>query len=153
MHTTPSESDRTDDARRAWFCIARIFHSRETHDQFLKAASVLGLTARQLSILFWIHPEHPRTMSELAESCHTTPSYMSGVVDTLVDLGLVERSTPPSDRRRKLITRTAAGDNAVDAARQMLSKPPSGFEELTDSQTRSLRELLEKVAARYESLF
>lgn len=134
-------------------CIARIFQSEETGRQFVEAASSQGLTPRQLSILFHILADKSQTMGDLADRCHTTPSYLSGVVDTLVDLGLVARHTPSDDRRRKLVTRTASGEKAIHGALQVLSRPPSGFDQLTDRQVLQLRDLLGEVAARYEWSF
>lgn len=146
-------SDRTNAARQAWFSIARVFQSAETATLFADAAASQGLTPRSLSVLFHIRPENPVTMSQLAGECHATPSYMSGVVDSLVEAGLVERETPAEDRRLKLVRRTDLGEKAVAGAIEQLAQPPSGFDALTDEETATLARLLEKVAARYEWSF
>ena len=145
--------ERAEAERQAWLCIARIFQSEETANQFLEAAASQGLTPRQLSILFHIQSDRPQTMATLADRCHSTPSYMSNVVDTLVERGLADRRIPPDDRRRKLVVRTPTGQKAIEGALEVLSQPPAGFEELTDHQVGQLKDLLMKVAARYEWSF
>lgn len=146
-------SDRRKAACRAWFSIARIFQSAESATLFAEAAASQGLTPRSLSVLLHVKPENPVTMSQLSEECHATPSYMSGVVDLLVEGGLVERKTPVEDRRLKLVSRTDLGDKAVAGALEQLARPPSGFDALTDEETDTLARLLEKVAAQYEWTF
>lgn len=145
--------ERAESEREAWLCIARIFQSEETANQFLEAATSQGLTPRQLSILFQIQPDKPQTMATLADRCHSTPSYMSNVVDTLVERGLADRRIPSDDRRRKLVVRTPAGEEAIGGALEVLSQPPAGFEVLTDNQVGQLKDLLTKVAARYKWSF
>ncbi len=49
------------------------------------------------------------TMSELAESSHQVSATMTGIVDRLLDHGLVERERDPHDRRTLRVRLTAKG--------------------------------------------
>lgn len=54
-------------------------------------------------------------LTELAAGADITPQSMGVIVDELEDLGYVARKPDPRDRRAKLITLTARGQEAVDA--------------------------------------
>jgi DNA-binding MarR family transcriptional regulator len=60
----------------------------------------------------------PRTLSELANLHHVTPSTMSRTVDVLVRRDLVDRRPAPNDRRQVTLTLTDEGLNALAASRQ-----------------------------------
>lgn len=139
-------------ARDAWLAIVRIFRSQDAADLGLRAADELDLPIRQ----FWVLLALPlaegegRSMSQLAENCFSTRSYMTVIVDTLEDRGLVTRRTDPDDRRVKLVSLTAAGLAAVNRSHEILSDPPRGIRALSRDQLQALRDLLEEAAAPYD---
>jgi DNA-binding MarR family transcriptional regulator len=53
-------------------------------------------------------------MSEVAERMGTTASTASGVVDGLVQRGLVDRVEDPADRRQVLVRATAAAQEQLE---------------------------------------
>jgi DNA-binding MarR family transcriptional regulator len=57
----------------------------------------------QIRALGFLSRNKEQTVGELAEAMGVTISTASGLVDKLVDNGLVERSTNPDDRRQVLI--------------------------------------------------
>lgn len=61
---------------------------------------------RALSVLFALEP---CTMSELADYSAVDRTTMTRTVNLLVDGGLVERATPPQDRRQVVLTLTDEG--------------------------------------------
>ena len=52
------------------------------------------------------------------------------------------RTPHPDDRRRKLVTLTAAGREAAQTAREMRNEPPPGLQALSGAQLQALAELL-----------
>lgn len=91
----------------------------------------LSLTLTQLKTLYLIAATGPMRMSQIADRLGTAPSTSTGVVDALVDLGLLERQEDRADRRQVVV-------QATDAARQLLED----FSELGRSR---LRELLDRI--------
>lgn len=63
----------------------------------------LSLTLAQLKTLYLVAAAGPMRMSEVAERLGTAPSTTSGVVDGLVQLGLLEREEDPADRRQVVV--------------------------------------------------
>ena len=60
-------------------------------------------TPAQIRAMTFLNYEQTKTVGELAESMGVTISTASGLVDKLVEEGLVERSANPDDRRQVLI--------------------------------------------------
>ncbi|WP_207632362.1 MarR family winged helix-turn-helix transcriptional regulator [Occultella kanbiaonis] len=61
-----------------------------------------------------IRPEGSR-LTALARGANISPQAMGELVDELEDLGYVQRRPDPSDRRAKLITLTARGQECIAA--------------------------------------
>lgn len=59
--------------------------------------------------------------------------------------GLVERRTHPDDRRRKLVTLTDAGHNAIETADAILLRPPPAVATLTPDELTQLTKLLTRL--------
>ncbi|MDZ7729371.1 MAG: MarR family transcriptional regulator [Dehalococcoidia bacterium] len=64
-----------------------------------RAWAELGLTTAQLRVLFLLRESPGVTAGELASRLSVTPPTISGIVDRLVKLGLVQREDDPNDRR------------------------------------------------------
>jgi DNA-binding MarR family transcriptional regulator len=69
----------------------------------------LGLNVARHRALSVVVRLQPCGMTELADFCAVERTTMTRTVDQLFGNGLVERTTPPSDRRQVLLTVTAAG--------------------------------------------
>jgi DNA-binding MarR family transcriptional regulator len=91
----------------------------------------LNLTLAQLRALYVVTASGPMSMSQVAERLGTAPSTATGVVDALVQLGLVERSEDPADRRQVVVGPTPAAHERLEA-----------FSELS---RRRLRDLLVRI--------
>jgi DNA-binding MarR family transcriptional regulator len=62
-----------------------------------------------LNVLTLLETEGPLSMSHLAEELDVSVASMTGIVDRMVNRGLVERGDDPNDRRIVLVHPTAAG--------------------------------------------
>lgn len=83
--------------------------SRQTEKQ-------LGVSTAQLFALQKLQDGQKRSLNELALLTHTHQSSLSVVVRKLVDKGLIQSSTAPSDSRRLMLSLSAKGRRMLDKA-------------------------------------
>jgi DNA-binding MarR family transcriptional regulator len=74
-----------------------------------KAWMNLNLTIAQLKSLFFIAREGSTNFRKLAAALGVTPSNVTGIIDRLVEQGLVSRRENPEDRRELLLQTTEKG--------------------------------------------
>jgi DNA-binding MarR family transcriptional regulator len=90
---------------------------------------------------------HPLHMSEIAAQLINSPSGMTRIADRLEKDGLIERETPPDNRRVVLVKLTERGREVLDKAdhafREALSKSFSSH--LSESDLGELRRLMRKL--------
>jgi len=101
--------------------------------RFAQSLNALGLTTPQFLALMSIQACGGCTMGELAEATEQVSATMTGIVDRLLKMGLVERQRDPNDRRtvrvglteegRSLLERAQAGRKARAAAVLSLFTP------------------------------
>ncbi len=72
----------------------------------------------QLSALSTVAKEGPMTPGALAIRERVRPPSMTRVIASLVDLGFVDRSAHPDDRRQVLVAISAAGTDLLEAERK-----------------------------------
>ena len=118
----------------------------DSHRRHGDLASALGfrLGAGRGKVLFQLR-DGPLTLSELARANGFDAPYTTLVVDKLETHGLVQRQTHPGDRRRKLVTLTAAGHDAVATAEAILFHPPHAVSELEAGELAQLTKLLHRL--------
>jgi DNA-binding MarR family transcriptional regulator len=75
-----------------------------------------GLSAAQLYVLEQLSRSTPRSLNELADLTRTDRSSVSGVVDKLLDAGLVKRAIAANDRRRAEVRLAARGARTLARA-------------------------------------
>jgi len=73
-----------------------------------------ALTMQQLKVLLHLSAEGPVLSHRLADSLGIPPASVTGLVDRLVQRGLVRRAEDPQDRRARLVELTAEGLSTVD---------------------------------------
>ena len=78
----------------------------------------IDLTMPQMKVLFLLYWEEATSMSKLAASLGVTLSTMTGIVDRLVEHGLVQRQENPQDRRLVLCHLTPGGAATVERLHQ-----------------------------------
>ncbi len=81
----------------------------------------LTLTVPQLKSLFFIANERTTNLKKLAVALKVTPSNVTGIVDRLVQQGLVTRQENPDDRRVSLLRTTEQGISVVDNLKERRS--------------------------------
>src|SRR4029077_4993895 len=78
------------------------FRRRAQTEQMRK----LGMTPAHYRALSMLDPGEPRPRKAMADALACDPSMATWLVDRLEERGLVERRTPPNDRRGKTIMLT-----------------------------------------------
>jgi len=71
------------------------------------------LPDHQYSVLGWLNMSGPLTPGALAEMQHVQPPSMTRTVNTLVELGLVQKAEHPTDGRQVVVSLTEAGVREV----------------------------------------
>ena len=91
--------------------------------------------------------KEPTPMGELAKQLACDNSNVTWITDRLEERGLVERQAAPHDRRVKLLVLTDAGRKLRDEIAARLADPPEAIAALPHEDQRTLRRILERVAA------
>lgn len=78
----------------------------------------LGLTIAQLKSLFFIVDKEKTNFKRLAEALGVTPPNITGIVDRLVEQGLVSRTENPDDRRIMVLQATEKGRELLNRLNQ-----------------------------------
>ncbi len=98
---------------------------RQTPDAWME----LSLTLAQLKSLFFISNEGNTNVRKLAAALSVTSANVTGIVDRLVEQGLVSRAENPEDRRMLLL--------------QVTDKAQALITDLRERQTSRLSEILD----------
>jgi DNA-binding MarR family transcriptional regulator len=130
----------TDLPATAWDLMRRFVDAHATKPE-LRERLGLGAGSGRVKVLFLLR-DQPRTLAQLAEAHGVDRPYATIIVDKLEDLGFVERTPHPSDRRSKVVSLTPAGWDAVALADQILGEPPAALRELDTDQLTELVGLL-----------
>jgi DNA-binding MarR family transcriptional regulator len=88
----------------------------------------LNLTNPQLKTLFFISNQRGTNPGKLAGALGVTPSNVTGIVDRLVEQGLISRRENPEDRRTLVLRVTEKGEAILS--------------DLRERRTSSMREIL-----------
>jgi DNA-binding MarR family transcriptional regulator len=132
-----------DPVQQAWALMQQFV---EAHHRRGELAEALGfrLGGGRGKILFQLR-DGPATLSQLAQANGVDAPYATLIVDKLEEHGLVERRPHPDDRRRKLVTLTAAGHKAIATADEILLRPPPAMKTLPADDLRQLTDLLTRL--------
>ena len=107
MTHAPTEPDRV------WFRFMRL-HQRMLM-QMTARIRMLGLSIPQFDLLSTLTEQEGISQSELAERLYVTKGNVSGLVDRLVQAGLVERRAIAGDRRSYAMHLTPEGRRLAEA--------------------------------------
>jgi DNA-binding MarR family transcriptional regulator len=99
----PAEADPL----RVWFRFIRL-HRRVSAAVAAELRAV-GLSIPQFDVLSTLSEREGLTQQDLAERLYVTKGNVSGLIDRLVEAGLVERRPIPGDRRSHALHLTEAG--------------------------------------------
>jgi len=81
----------------------------------------VGVTMSQAKVLHVVEAMPDVRMTELAARLAVSLSTVSGIVDRLVDQGLLARRDDPADRRHVLLRITGVGSTQLDLMRELSS--------------------------------
>jgi DNA-binding MarR family transcriptional regulator len=110
---------------------------------FIKLADEHGLSVAQLYVLCSLEPGEPMPMKDIAGLLNCDPSNVTGICDRLFQLHYIERDEKPEDRRVKMITLTAKGEELRERLVQgILSYRSERLERLTTTEQSQLKQLL-----------
>ena len=104
---SPLPSPETPDPMRVWFRFVRLH--RRVFAAIAGQLKEIGLSVPQFDLLSTLTEREGVTQQELAERLYVTKGNVSGLVDRLVEAGLVERRTSPGDRRSHALHLTERG--------------------------------------------
>ncbi len=118
----------------------------EAHNRRGELAEALGfrLGGGRAKMLFQLR-DGSLTLRQLADANGVDAPYATLVVDKLEAHGLVERRPHPDDKRRKLVTLTAAGRAAIATADAILLRPPRAIGTLSPDELAQLNGLLTRL--------
>ena|ERR1017187_850307 len=141
----------TDEEQRSWRAFrraARLLFAQLNRDLSRDAGMADG--AYEILVVLSEAPARSLRMNELAEATLSSPSRISHAVERLVDLGWIERTTCPSDRRGWLAVLTDAGQDALVAAapRHVEHIRAHLFRGLSDADVADLGRICEAILSR-----
>lgn len=99
--------ERTVTPSRIWFRFLRL-HQRG-HAAMSSRLRAIGLSVAQFDLLSTLTESEGITQRDLAERLYVTKGNVSGLVDRLVEAGLVDRKPIPGDRRSHALHLTSEG--------------------------------------------
>jgi DNA-binding MarR family transcriptional regulator len=121
---------------------------RALHSTNLESWCAVDLTMPQLKALFLANAQGGASHSEIARGLDVGLSTVTGIVDRLVEHGLVERRTDAADRRMSHVVVTPAGNDLVEqlwaSRREQLERL---LGELTPDERTALINALQHLAA------
>lgn len=83
------------------------------HNNFYRQTK-LPIPLNQFGALMVIFTEEAVSISDISNILNISKQQMTTVIDKLVRNGMVQKAPDPHDRRRSLITMTAAGQKIID---------------------------------------
>jgi len=98
---------------RIWFRFLRL-HQR-SHSAMTQRLKALGLSVAQFDLISTLTEAEGITQRDLAERLYVTKGNVSGLVDRLVEAGLVDRRAIPGDRRSYALHLTPEGQRLAAA--------------------------------------
>ncbi len=134
-----TDSGPDDGVRQAWSLMQRFVEAHNRHGELAEALG-FRLGGGRGKVLCQLRGG-PLTLRELAEANGVDAPYATLIVDKLEAHGLVERRPHPDDRRRKLVTLTQAGHDALATVEGILQRPPQAMNALSVSDLNQLTAL------------
>ena len=95
----------------------RFFHTMREKDE-PEAWLELNLTIAQLKSLIFIRSEGTTNFKTLATVMKVTPPDVTGIIDRLVEQGLVSREENPENRRMQILKVTDKGEDLLKGLRE-----------------------------------
>lgn len=120
--------------------------SARAHRLVAEAMTAVGARAHHFAILAALDEFGPQSQARIGQRCGIDQSDMHAMLAELAEQGHVRRAPDPDDRRRNLITLTAAGRRRmVDLDAALSGVQSSVFGVLSDEERGLLVEMLTRV--------
>lgn len=142
-----SRGPKPDLGSEAWSLLQRVVFSQ-------RPRWIAAIREHDLVPPHWIALQtldEPTPMGELAKQLACDSSNVTWITDRLEERGLVERQPAEHDRRVKLLVLTQKGRALRAELEERLSEPPPPIAALSNSEQRTLRDLLGRVAESLEA--
>ncbi len=104
--------DEIADPLRIWFRFIRLY--RRATNAVANELKALGLSIPQFDLLSTLTEREGLSQQELAERLYVTKGNVSGLLDRMVEAGLVERRPIPGDRRSNALYLTDKGRDLAE---------------------------------------
>jgi DNA-binding MarR family transcriptional regulator len=134
-------------AAEVWKLMADFSAASFRHSAQAQLMAEIGLTPAHFRALSILDPDEPRPMRAMADTLCCDASMATWLVDRLEERGLVERRTPPTDRRVKTVVLTPLGITTREKLRESFYDPPRALLDLDTATLQSLRHELRKLPA------
>ena len=145
MSATRSRTSKRALAAEVWKLMADFSSANFRRSAQAQLMEEMGLTPGHFKALSILDPEEPRPMRAMASALCCDASMATWLVDRLEQRGLVERRTPPNDRRVKTVVLTPLGIRTRERLRESFYDPPDALMDLDISSLQSLRNELRKL--------
>jgi DNA-binding MarR family transcriptional regulator len=136
--------------RQVVAALRRIIRAIDLHSRSL--VHRYGLTGPQLVVLKELIERAPQTVSELAASVSLSQATVTGILDRLERKSMVSRNRDSADKRRVLVTPTAAAEEALAGAPPLLQEHfTDAFVRLPDWEQSQILSSLQRIVALMEA--
>jgi DNA-binding MarR family transcriptional regulator len=139
--TKPS-AQHTRSAREAWEAMTNLVLDNQRRREVSERT---GISFGRMRALRRIAAQ-PMSMGQLALLLNMDRPNMTTLVDELEHLGLVQRTTNPSDLRMKLVTATPKGAALARQAQRILDRPVTALSALQSDELESLVRILRRLS-------
>ncbi len=116
---------------------------REGNRFFAERLSTLALTPAQAEVLRVLQDHQPLSLMGLGELLVCESGSPSRLVNGLVELGLVERTTAPSDRRMVTLTLTERGQALATEVQAIEAEMEAVINQILETATSAVPEMME----------
>jgi DNA-binding MarR family transcriptional regulator len=130
-----------------WALLQTFMDAHSTKEKLReRVGQVVGTGRGKVRVLMQLEKQS-LSLGDIAEALQVDRPYATVLVNQLEEIGLVERTPDPGDRRRKVVALTAAGRRAMREARDVLTTPPPQLADLDRADLKRLGAILAKLVA------
>jgi DNA-binding MarR family transcriptional regulator len=130
-----------------WALLQAFMDAHSTKEKLReRVGQVVGTGRGKVRVLMQLEKES-LSLGDIAEALQVDRPYATVLVNQLEEIGLVERTAHPGDRRRKVVALTAAGRRAMREATDVLTTPPPELAALDPAELKRLGAVLAKLLA------
>jgi DNA-binding MarR family transcriptional regulator len=130
-----------------WALLQAFMDAHSTKEKLReRVGQVVGTGRGKVRVLMQLENQS-LSLGDIAKALQVDRPYATVLVNQLEEIGLVERTADPDDRRRKVVALTAAGRRAMREARDVLTTPPPQLAALDRADIRRLGAVLVKLVA------